>query len=88
MMGRYHLTTVYTDSSRPNTPKHTKFSRFSFLVSRPAAGISQGAGKKQKEVGDPRGAPWTLTITEPQKWCFFWHSIEQSEQFSIPCPAK
>jgi hypothetical protein len=24
MMGRYHLTTMYTDSSRPNTPKHAK----------------------------------------------------------------
>jgi hypothetical protein len=24
MMGRYHLTTICTDSSRPNTPKHAK----------------------------------------------------------------
>ena len=34
MMGRYHLTTTYTDSSRPNTPKHAKFSP-------PAAGIAE-----------------------------------------------
>ena len=24
MMSRYHLTTIFTDSSRPNTPKHAK----------------------------------------------------------------
>jgi hypothetical protein len=34
MTGRYHLTTIYTDSSRPNTPKHAKFSP-------PAAGIAE-----------------------------------------------
>jgi hypothetical protein len=34
MTGRYHLTTIYADSSRPNTPKHAKFSP-------PAAGIAE-----------------------------------------------
>jgi hypothetical protein len=72
-------------------PKHTQTHQiFSFLVSRPAAGISQGAGKRQKEVGDPRGAPWALTTTEPQKWVFFGiqlnsfqsHALQSSSRFS------
>jgi hypothetical protein len=50
MMGGYHLTTIYADSNRPNTPtpKHATFSA-------PAAGISVPQRASKKYFENPRG---------------------------------
>jgi hypothetical protein len=54
----------------------------------PLCGRSEESGSRQQLAAGP--TPWTLAITEPQKWCFFGiqlkkiqsHALQSSSRFS------